>query len=327
MRVLICTDRIGALSSAEAGAALGQAFLAARPDTQVAVVAMGATGADLADALGALGDPGVVVWSPGPGEPVIGVDTTSTSADLGRALAAALASGPRRVVVDLSGLACHDGGAGLLGALGATADVPLDQGAAGLQGLSALDLSAARALLGDTELVGVVRPDQLADLLLGLRGVTARRAHASGSTDFTAMLATDKALGGLAGALGVPDAPGVGAAGGAALAIVALGGWLTSGPAVVAEAAGLERTASAADVVVTGCDLLDGVARGGAVVREVAAIASRVERPCVVAAAQVAVSSRELRTLDLETAHEVGDVATAAQLTAGAQGLATSWVW
>ena len=43
-------------------------------------------------------------------------------------------AGPTGLVVDLSGLAVHDGGAGLLAALGAEADQPLDQGVQPLAG-------------------------------------------------------------------------------------------------------------------------------------------------------------------------------------------------
>ena len=53
-------------------------------------------------------------------------------------------------MVDLAGLWVHDAGAGMLAALGAVGDRPLDQGVDGLGGLSALDLTPARALLGET---------------------------------------------------------------------------------------------------------------------------------------------------------------------------------
>lgn len=330
MRVLVCTDRIGALSSAEAGAALARAFVSARPGTDVAVVPMGAAGDDLASSLAALGEESVVVAAPARrGRPAGGIDRSASSADLGRRLADALRDRPRRVVLDLTALHSHDGGAGLLGALGATADVPLDAGVAALESLTSLDVAPARALLGDCELVGVVPGDQLGDLLLGLRGVTARRAHLAGVADPATMLATDAALGRLAGLLGVPDAPGVGAVGGAALAVVALGGWLTAGPALVSQAAGLERTASLADVVVTGCDILDAVTRGGPVVGEVAAVAERSQRPCVVIAREAAVSRRELRSFGIESSHATGGGAGlgASDLTRAAAGIAASWTW
>ena len=307
---------------------MARAFVAARPGVQVAVVPLGASGADLADALAALGDPAVVVGSGGVAD-AVAIDPHASTLAWGRQLADALAARLARVVVDLSGVTAHDGGAGLLAGLGAVADVDLTTGVAGLTGLTRMDLAPARALLGDTELVGVVPADQLGDLLLGLRGLTARRGYASGVVDPAGLLATDAALGRLAGVLGVPDAPGLGAAGGAALAVVALGGWLTSGPALVSQVAGLERTASAADVVVTGCQSLDAVARGGEVVTEVAAVAGRVERPCVVLARDAFVSGRELRTLGIESAHALGGgpQVTASELTERARGAAASWTW
>lgn len=341
MRVVVCTDRIGALASADAGAALGRAFVAARPGTQVAVVPLASGGPDLALALAALGHDAVVVRDPdadphhhghhdhthGDEEPT-GVDPSATSLGVGRALASALADRPRRVVVDLTGLLTHDGGAGILHALGAVADAPLDRGAAGLGGLTTIDLAPARALVGATELVAVVDSAELQDMLLGLRGLTSRRGRAAG-TDPALMLSTDAALGSLAGALGVPDAPGLGAAGGAVLALTALGGWATSGPSLCAEVAGLERTASVADVLVTGADHVDFATRGGAVVPEVAVLGERTLRPVVVVARRVDISGRELRTFGVEVAYPLGgepDLG-AAELTERAAGVASSWTW
>ncbi|MFT3877227.1 MAG: glycerate kinase [Propioniciclava sp.] len=341
MRVLIGTDRIGALASADAGAALGRAFLAARPGVEVAVVPMGSGGPDLAAALAALGDDSVVVGDPDAGrtrgvhhdhvhgdEEPTGVDVASTSLGVGQALAAALSSRPRRVVVDLTGLITHDGGAGILAALGARADVPLDRGVGALGGLGSIDLALARERVGATELVAVIDPGELGDLLLGLRGLTSRRGRAAG-TDPAVMLAADAALGSLASALGIPDAPGLGAAGGAVLALTALGAWTTGGPALCAQIAHLERTAALADVVITGADQVDFATRGGHVVPEMAAIAQRSMRPAVVVAREVAVSGRELRTFGVEVAYPLGGDAglSADELTERAAGVARSWTW
>jgi hypothetical protein len=51
---------------------------------------------------------------------------------------------------------------------------PLDRGVGELHGLSQFDLAPARALLGETELIGVVPAAERDQLLLGLRGITAR---------------------------------------------------------------------------------------------------------------------------------------------------------
>lgn len=313
MRVAVCTDTIGALASYDAGAALGRAFRAASPDAQVAVIPMATSGPALAAALAHLGDPAPVV-------------TGETSLAVGAALARVLADRPARVVVDLTGVAAHDGGAGVLHALGARADAPLDAGPAGLAGIGRVDLAPARALVGDADIVVAVPPAELGDLLLGLRGLTVRRGRAAG-TDPAVMLGVDAALGRLAAALGVPDAPGLGAAGGTPLALSALGGWLTTGPALCAQVAGMERTASAADLVVTGADTLDFAGRGGPVVREVAALAERVQRPCVAVGREVHVSVRELRTFGIEVAYALGGGPDldAAGLADRAAGAASSW--
>ena len=147
MRLLICTDRLGALASSDAGAALGRAFVAVRPGVEVAVVPLAAGGDDLRQALAELGDDAVVVTGPAADAPEPGIDTQSSTLALGRDLAAVLADGPRRVVVDLTSVRTHDGGAGLLAALGARADVPLDAGVGGLSGLTHVDLDTARALV------------------------------------------------------------------------------------------------------------------------------------------------------------------------------------
>jgi len=95
-------------------------------------------------------------------------------------------------LVDLTGLWVHDAGAGMLAALGAVGDRPLDQGVAGLRGLSQLDLAPARALLEKTELIGVIPVAQLARPLLGLRGITAVTGREAGEE--ADLLSTDAAL-------------------------------------------------------------------------------------------------------------------------------------
>src|SRR5690606_9109278 len=77
----------------------------------------------------------------------------ATTVGVGRAIAAAVDGGARRIVVGLGGSATNDGGAGLLAALGATADVPLDAGPEALEGISRVDLGPARERLAGVELL------------------------------------------------------------------------------------------------------------------------------------------------------------------------------
>ncbi|WP_091410644.1 glycerate kinase [Friedmanniella luteola] len=357
VRVLVAADTVGALSSRQAGEALATGW----PRARVAVVPLGTAGGGFVQAAADLwgtrtvttGLDGAVVTRadgreevalrveqgppPGPGLPL-----AATSVPLGAALAALLAERrPRRVHVDLTGLAVHDGGAGLLAALGAEADVALDAGVAGLTGLSRLDLRPVRARLGGTELVGVVPADALTLPLLGLRGITSRGRDAG--LDPADLLRTDADLEQLARLAGEdqPDAglgsrPGAGACGGLGLAVLALGGRLASGPELGLAAAAPGEGRPGPDLVVTACSVFDFAARGGGVVAAAAAAAAAALAPCVVVAGEVLIGAREMRTMGVEAAYAVrettadvpagGDVG-AAELAATAHRVGRSWSW
>jgi glycerate kinase len=240
--------------------------------------------------------------------------------------------GPRQLFVDLAGLSVHDGGAGLLSALGATADRPLDAGVAGLAGLSRLELGPARDRLAGVELVGVVPGDQLKQPLLGLRGITSLAGRGAG-TPAELMLSTDATLERLAELLDVsPVPPGSGACGGLGLAVLALGGRLTTGPALTLGALG----SSPVDLVVTGCSVFDFATRGGGVVAAVAEAAVTLLSPCIVVAGEVLIGSREMRTMGIEAAYAVRESVAAAPVAAAVtqeelrdtgRRVARSWSW
>jgi glycerate kinase len=348
MRVLVCCDSIAALSSGRAGRAVAAGWAGAR----TAVMPAGAAGAGFlsatAEALGvqvraegsgdrlvrraAADDVAAVALSASGGDGAGAIPYEASSAPLGRAVRDLLDE--RRglggtVLVDLVADDVHDGGAGLLAALGATADVPLTGGVAALTGLTRLDLGPARQLLGSAALVGVVPADQRDRPLLGLRGISSVRGRAAGD-DPAAMLAADAALARLAEGAGLTDQPGAGACGGTGLAVLALGGRLTTGPELALAGA------PAADLVVTGCTVFDFASRGGEVVTAAARAAERLLSPCIVVAGEVLVGGREMRAMGIEAAYPVhrssrdaptgGDV-TATALTALATRVARSWRW
>src|SRR5699024_4092309 len=93
----------------------------------------------------------------------------ASTTGVGQALLAAAEMSPDRVVVGLGGSATNDAGAGMLGALGATAEVPLDRGPAGLSDITGIDLAPARRRLEGIELV--VASD-VQSPLLGMFGAT-----------------------------------------------------------------------------------------------------------------------------------------------------------
>lgn len=350
MRVVVATDSIGGLSSAAAGAVIARAFEDA--GAQVAVVPMGEAGssfvsacADLwgtpvRDASGAIKSVSgnlVAVAPHGPGQPEAGFDVDASSWFLADGWTPPEPG--QTVYVDLAGNSAHDGGAGLLAALGATASVPLDQGVAGLAGLTDFDLSAALALLDDVRLVGVVPVDELDTPLLGLRGITSRRGHAV-EMEPAKMLAVDEALTNLAKAADLSSgrldslaaSPDAGACGGAAMAIQALGGTIASGPDAIAQLAGLHQTLAQADLVVTGCTQLDFGTTGGPVLRRVAELATESTSPVIAVAGRNYISARELRSIGIEQAYSLApdvewESLDATSLYSGLLPVVRQWLW
>jgi glycerate 2-kinase len=313
LRVAVATDRIGPSDSLTAGTALARGIATV---AEVAVVPIAAGGPDLATAFAALTEGTADVrrdrWVVrSPGRMLIGFRQAdvpawapeATSADLGDWIARCLAGDPtRQVVVDLTGVTAHDGGAGLL--------------------------ATARQALDGRELVGIVADDELSLPATGIGGGLARRAFAGG-VDVAELLAADAALAARANLLGdgMGSAPGGGAAGGCGLAVLSLGGLLTTGTQFCHQVAGLSGTIAAADLVVTGCTGLSALDRGGPVVSAVSGWAEAAERPCIVFTAGPGLTRRELRTLGIEAAHLLpfGDL-TGAGVTATAARIAAGWV-
>jgi len=349
VRVLVAPDRIGMLTSAQAGAVLAAGWSSA----EVTLLPVGEAGGGFVEAqaalLGAELEPlvsatGVVDLARAEETWVVGLEAeastpsdpyAASSVELGAGLAAALQHRPpKRIVLDLAGPSAHDAGAGLVLALGATADVPLDGGVRALAGLTHLDLDAARQRLGAAELIGVVPEAELGLPLLGLRGITARRGRAAGE-DTAVLLQVDAALEQFArlAAPEVASVPGAGACGGLGFGVLALGGRLTSGPRLALEALG-PPSQRRLDLVVTGCSVLDFATRGGGVITDLARVATEALCPCIVLAGQVLIGSRELRTMGVESAYAVrtdlgpdaADVS-ADELAALAGRVARSWTW
>jgi len=352
MRILVATDAIGALSSRRAGELIASGW---RPRGDVSVLPVGEAGGGFAAAYADLADVTVstelvdgLVVTTGAGSDLglvqilgsdhgTGIPYEHTSQPLGQAIATLIDQhAPARLVLDLAGLWVHDAGAGLLAALGASGDRPLDRGVDGLHGLSQLDLGPARALLGETELVGVVPAAERDQLLLGLRGITARAAREThGEPEL--MLRTDAALETFAGLAAGSQAAvaGGGACGGLGFAVLALGGRLSTGPALALGSLAGHAALRGAELVVTGCSVFDFASRGGGVVAAMAEAASTALSPCIAIAGEVLIGSREMRTMGIEAAYPVrestGDQSTGdvseEQLAEIARRVARSWSW
>ena len=171
MRVLIAPDKFaGTLTAVEAADAIAAGWREQRPDDELDCAPMADGGPGFVDVLhAALGGELLATTVAGPtGRPVpatillvgdtayvesaqaCGLHLTgregaesATTLGVGQLVAAALDGPATTIVVGLGGSGTNDGGAGLLAALGATADTPLDAGAAGLDGIGAVDLEPA----------------------------------------------------------------------------------------------------------------------------------------------------------------------------------------
>jgi glycerate kinase len=352
VRILVATDSIGVLSSRQAGEVIASGWSSV---AEVSVLSIGDAGdgfaTSYADLVGLttssrIIDGVIVTTGHGPDTGIVqlrgpsrgpGIPYGQSSRPIGEAIAGVLSKqAPQRMLVDLAGLWVHDGGAGLLGALGATADRPLDRGVAGLEGLNHIDLTPARAFLGDTQLIGIVPAAQLSEPLLGLRGITSR-AGREANVEPVQMLRTDATLEHYA-RLASPTharASGSGACGGVGFGVLALGGRLSTGPALALTSPAGQQGLRGADLIVTGCSVFDFASRGGGVVAAMAEAAAVALTPCIVIAGEVLIGSREMRTLGVEAAYAVreslldnaqGEVSIE-DLAMTARRVARSWSW
>lgn len=360
MRVVVATDRYPALSSAQAGAALATAWAEQRAEVAVVPLGNALEGFQqaLADLLAASGD--LIVTDHGLAHVVEaetddglllavrpehvpvgdGIDAEASSVEVGRLLRSVVETARARgtvsrVVLEMGDRPAHDGGAGFLAALGATADRPLDAGVAALAGITTADLAPVQQWLAGAALDLVVPAEEHTRHLVGLRGLTSVRGHAIG-LDPTTLLATDQALVDLAAALGKvteSKTPGAGAAGGLGFAVLALGGTVNTGAGYGRDLANLATTIAQADLVVTGAAQLDFGTMGGDVLFTVLAVAGEALRPVVVVAEHNFISARELRSIGVEAAYPVRTDTTdqrpveAEELLAAARPIAQSWAW
>ena len=334
MRILVAPDKFaGTLSAVEAAAAIAAGWGEIAPDDVLDLAPMSDGGPGFVDVLHeALGGEllGVTVrgphGSPTPATVLVAGETAyvesaqacglhltrgeraeeASTYGVGELVAAAVDAGVASVVVGLGGSGSNDGGAGLLAALGARADTPLDAGGAGLDGVTEVDLGPALARIGGIRLVAASDVD---NPLTGLFGATKVFGPQKGVTEERLPL-VDGWLEGYAAAVDRRLAleKGAGAAGGLGYALLVLGATREPGIGLVADAVGLAGRAGTADLVVTGEGAFDFSSRAGKVPHGVAQVAEAALRPCVVLAGQVLVGSREMRALGIESAYSLVDL-------------------
>jgi glycerate kinase len=326
MRILVAPDKFaGTLTAVEAADAIAEGWRRRAPQDELDLAPMADGGPGFVDVLhAALGGELLAVTVRGPhgvptpatlllhdgtayveaaqacGLALTGREgaETATTYGVGELLLAAVDAGARRIVVGLGGSGTNDGGAGLLAALGATADRPLDEGVAGLAGITQVQLPS----IG----VPLVVASDVDNPLTGLFGATKVFGPQKGVAEerlpvldgwleeFAATTDRRMAL-----------EKGAGAAGGLGFALLLLGATREPGLGVVAGAVRLAERARAADLVLTGEGAFDFSSRSGKVPYGVAEIAAEALRPCVALAGQVLVGSREMRALGVESAYSL----------------------
>lgn len=335
MRVLIAPDKFaGTLTAPEAAAAIAEGWSRRAPHDQLdlapmsdggpgfvdvlqastggqvaAVTVRGPFGHDVPATLLVVGDTAYVESAQACGRHLAegaGDPEEASSYGVGQLLLAARDAGATTVVVGLGGSGTTDGGAGLLAALGASADRPLDRGCAGLEGISEVDLGPARAAVEGLVLVAASDVDNPLTGLFGAaktygpqKGITEERLPAVDGLLEAWAAATDRRT-----ALG----KGAGAAGGLGFALLLLGARREPGIALVATQVDLAARAASADLVITGEGAFDFSSRSGKVPYGVAEVAAQALRPCLALAGQVLVGSREMRALGVESAYAMVDL-------------------
>lgn len=304
LRVVVAPDSFkGTASAAAAARAIADGWLRARPDDELTLLPMADGGEGTLDAF-AVGVPDaarmpVTVRGPGDddvaahwlllpdGTGVVELATTSgitlldplrpTTAHtygFGRAIAAALDHGVRRLLLAIGGSASTDGGAGMLLALGArvedAAGAPVPLGNAGLADVALVDLSTARRPPAG----GALALGDVTNPLLGPAGAAAVFGPQKGADAATVEM-LEANLAHFARLVPVPpETPGAGAAGGTGFALLAWGAGWASGAGAVGDCLDLPGAVAAADVVVTGEGRYDAQTGAGKVASYVQGLAT-----------------------------------------------------
>lgn len=243
----------------------------------------------------------------------------TTSVGVGELVQAAVDDGASRVVIGIGEVATHDGGAGLLAALGVGDPAQLMAGGGGLVELGPPDLSGladARERLRGVQLVAATATDLP---LLGFHGASATDAQHRGATPEQAQ-ALEAALGrfadlaqrelvagrSLAGS-GMAAMAGAGCGGGIAFALMLLGAQRQDGVQAALAATGFADRLPRTDLVVTGEGVFGWESMHDGLVAQVAQAVLSVGLPTVVLALEVEVGRREALNLGVSGAYAVAD--------------------
>ena len=357
MRILVAVDAFeGSLTSRQAAAAIAAGWRTAAPRDDVVQLPLGDTGAGFVDIVAralptaetlvaTVSDPlgrqvpSAVVFDESDGRRTAYLEASTacgahlldegernpaitSSYGVGELLEEARVAGASRIVVGLGTSVTHDGGAGLLAALGVGSPERLGRGGGALDTITALDLAGLDEVRRRWRGIDIVVATDLDSPLLGLQGASALYAERSGATP-AAAAHLESCLGHYASivrraAPSAPDLltglerradrePGAGAAGGIGFALYVLGARWRSGVDLLTSVVRLDEQVGESDLVVTGEGRFDWQSLRGTVVSAVATSALTVGVPSIVIAGQVLVGRREAMTLGVSGCYAVAD--------------------
>jgi glycerate 2-kinase len=339
--VLVASDKFkGSLTAAQVGEAVRLGLRRASPGLEIVVVPVADGGDGTLAAAIAAGYRAVPVTASGPtGQPVATsyarrgeravveladvsglsqlpdglAPLTASSRGTGEVIAAALDAGCRQIVLGIGGSAGTDGGAGLVGALGArlfgAGGGEIADGGAALEHIERLDLSGRHPHLAEAEIVVACDVD---NPLTGPRGAAAVYGPQKGaSPDDVQRL--DGALARwadvVAAAIGSDqrNAPGAGAAGGVGFAAVALlGARLRPGIELVLDLVDFHRGLVGAQLVITGEGSLDEQTLHGKAPAGVASAAIAAGVPVVAVCGRNQLTDEQWRAAGISAIYSLG---------------------
>jgi glycerate kinase len=342
MRVLVSPDCFtGTLTSVEAANAIRKGWLQIHPGDEVVIAPLSDGGPGFVGGLHAVlggelvtaivtdplgqktpaqfllrGDEAWIESAQACGLHLIGIEKRdprfTTTYGVGELIIQAIDRGARTITVGLGGSGTNDAGAGMLAAMGATADGALDAGGSNLKSLSKVDVSSALDKVSGIELIVASDVD---NTLLGLRGATAVFGPQKGADEF-AVMELEGALENFAKLCGRRSdgkdpavALGSGAAGGLGYGLLLLGGTRVAGIETVLEIVKLDKEINMADLVITGEGCLDDQSLHGKVIAGVASHAAALGKPCVALAGEVRLGKRECATAGIDSAYSMTEFA------------------
>ena len=248
----------------------------------------------------------------------IAVPLTATSHGAGELIIAAIRAGARRIVLGLGGVACTDGGAGLVEALGGRlldrAGTPLPPGGSALRELYRLEIAGLRTISGPASPVHVTVACDVDSPLLGPDGAAAVYGPQKGASPHDVTIleeglgrwaeVTEEVLG-----QRYRDLPGAGAAGGLGFAALAfLGASMRPGIDVLLERLDFARHIEGARLVITGEGSLDAQTLRGKAPAGVARAAAAAGVPVVAVAGVATLSGHDLRRSGISAAYSLTSI-------------------